>query len=115
MTEQDIVPVYREVTGRYIDHYNRILQISDPELDFINGYRFRNSVKQLEELASKTDMQNIRDEGYIDILHKNLNVDVCRFCFSPIEITGVLNKITNVLLEKVHRLNINASEETADL
>jgi hypothetical protein len=101
MTEQDAVPEYRAVTGRYLDQYNRILHIDDPELGFVNSYRFRYGVRILEELAQKTDMQNIRDEDMIQILRQHLNVDIFRFCFSPVELTGVLDYIRNRLLEKV--------------
>ena len=52
MTEQDIVPEYREVNGRYMDIYDRMLQVPS-NIDFVNGYRFRYGVRQLEELAQK--------------------------------------------------------------
>lgn len=39
MTEQDVVPEYREITGRYINNYNQMVQMP-PELHFVNGYRF---------------------------------------------------------------------------
>jgi len=103
MTEQDIVPEYREITGRYMDSYNRMLQIPSD----LNGYRFRYGVRQLEELAKKEKMQNIRDEGFIELLRRELNVDVFRFCFSPTEIVGVLDRIRNRLLEKVNSIELD--------
>ena len=106
MTEQDIVPEYREITGRYMDSYNRMLKVL-PEHDFVNGYRFRFGVRQLEELAKKEKMQNIRDEDNIEILRREFNVDVCRFCFSPHEIVGVLDRIRNHLIEKVNNIMLN--------
>jgi hypothetical protein len=106
MTEQDTVPEYREITGRYMDSYNRMLQVP-PNLDFVNGYRFRYGVRQLEELAKKEKMQNIRDEDHIELLRRELNVDVYRFCFSPTEIVGVLDRIRNHLMEKVNSIELN--------
>ncbi|MDA3838287.1 MAG: hypothetical protein PF574_04820, partial [Candidatus Delongbacteria bacterium] len=106
MTEQDTVPEYREITGRYMDNYNRMLQVQTDN-DFVNGYRFRYGVRQLEEFAKKEKMQNIRDEGFIEILRRELNVDVCRFCFSPTEIVGVLDRIRNHLIEKINNIKLN--------
>lgn len=102
MREHDTVPEYREVTGRYMDQYDRMLHIDDPKLDFVNAYRFRFGVRQLEELAKKTDMQNVRDETFIEMVRQHLHVDVFRFCFSPVEVAGVLDRIRNRLLEKVN-------------
>ncbi len=106
MTEQDTVPEYREFTGRYMDSYDRMLNVPS-NLDFVNGYRFRYGVRQLEELAKKENLQNIRDEDCIDRLRQELNVDVNRFCFSPMEIVGVLDRIRNQLIEKVNRIELN--------
>ncbi|MBU4427078.1 MAG: hypothetical protein KKB35_10135, partial [Proteobacteria bacterium] len=103
MTEQDIVPEYREITGRYMDSYNRMLQIPSD----LNGYRFRYGVRQLEDLAKKEKMQNSRDEGFIELLRRELNVDAFRFCFSPTEIVGVLDRIRNRLLEKVNGIELD--------
>lgn len=105
MTEQDVVPEYREITGRYIDSYNRMLQLPS-DLHFVNGYRFRYGVRQLEELAKKEKMQNIRDEESIALLRRELNADVYRFCFSPTEIVGVIDRIRNRLLEKVNSVEL---------
>ncbi len=113
MTEQDTVPEYRAVSGRYMDQYNRMLQIDDPELGFVNTYRFRYSVRILEDLAQKTDMQNIRDDDIIQILRKHLKVDVFRFCFSPVEINGILDNIRNRLMEKI-RQNVQSKELSED-
>lgn len=109
MTEGDVVPEYREVTGRYMDEYNRMLEIQDPNLHFVNGYRFRFGVRQLEALAKKEKMQNIRDEDIIELLRRELNVDIFRFCFSPTEVVGVLDRIRNRLLEKINLVELEPS------
>ena len=107
MTEKDAVPEYREVTGRYMDEHNRMLHIENPALHFVNGYRFRYGVRQLEELASKGNMQNIRDEDCIELLRRELHVDVFRFCFSPTELVGVLDRIRNRLLERIRQIGLD--------
>jgi hypothetical protein len=116
MSEQDTVPEYREITGRYMDRYNKMVQVP-PDFDYINGYRFRYGVRQLEELAKKEKMQNFRDEDRIELLRRELNVDVCSFCFSPTEIVGVLDRIRNHLIEKVNNIELKVgakSNETAN-
>ncbi len=107
MTEGDVVPEYREVTGRYMDKYNRMLEIQDPDLYFVNGYRFRVGVRQLEELARKDKMQNIRDEDIIELMRRELNVEISQFCFSPIEVVGLLDHIRNRLLEKINLVELS--------
>jgi len=106
MTEQDVVPDYREITGRYIDNYNQMVQMPS-ELHFVNGYRFRYGVRQLEELSKREKMQNIRDEECIELLRRELNIEVNRFCFSPTEIVGVLDRIRNRLLERVNLIKLD--------
>lgn len=107
MTDQDIIPEYREITGRYIDSYNRIFQVPT-DFNFVNGYRLRYGVGQLEELAKKQKMQNLRDEYHIELLRRELNVDVSRFCFSPLEIIGVLDRIRSQLINKVKKIKRKA-------
>lgn len=106
MREEDVVPEYREISGKYIDAFNNILVIDDPDLAFVNTYRFRLGVKELEELSNKSKMQNIRDENFVDLMRKQLKVEVLRFCFSPVSVAGVLNRIRNHLLEKIEKLDI---------
>lgn len=105
MTEGDNVPEYRAIGGRHIDIHDRILHFDDPKLHIVNVYRIRLGIGQLEELAKKTDMQNIQDPGYLQIIRENLGVDVYRFCFNPVEVVGVLQNIRNRMLEKVSAIS----------
>ena len=101
MTEEDVVPEYRAVAGRWIDRFGHILDLSDyPDLAVVNEYRFRFGAAQLEELAARQDMQNITDDACISAL-RAVGIEVVRFCFSPIEVRGVLDVIRNKLAEKV--------------
>jgi len=106
MKESDVVPKYREVTGRHMDAYNRMLAIEDPKLDIVNSTRLRFGVGKLEELSGADDMLNIRDEGTINLMREHLGVDVYRFCFSPVEVASVLNNIKLKLMEWVRKINV---------
>lgn len=102
MTDDDEVPEYRAVTGRWIDNHDRVLDLSDyPDLSIINMYRFRFGVAKLEELATRQEMQNIADDQFIQLLREHMHVHVIRFCFSPVELRGVLHSIRNRLAELV--------------
>ncbi len=86
-----------------MDRYDRMLKVDDPYA-FLNTYRFRYGVGKLEEIAKKNGMQNIRDENITELIREHLKVDVFRFCFSPVEIVGVLHSIRNQLLERISQL-----------
>ncbi|HIJ78819.1 MAG: hypothetical protein OEY01_07080 [Desulfobulbaceae bacterium] len=103
MTDNDFVPEYRAVTGRWVDQFNQMLDIThySGDISIVNEYRFRYGVAKLEDLASRHDMQNIADEHFINLLREHMGVEVIRFCFSPVEIRGVLDTIRNKLAEMV--------------
>jgi hypothetical protein len=42
------------------------------------------------------------------MLRQHLHVEVVRFCFSPIEVAGVLDRIRNHLLERVNRIGMHS-------
>jgi hypothetical protein len=100
MLEHEIVPEYRTVVGRYFDQFNREFQSIDQDLSFLNAYRIRYGVGKLEELAGRREMQNIRDGNMNDIFKEYLGWEPVRFCFSPVEVAGVLSQIRNRLLER---------------
>jgi hypothetical protein len=58
----------------------------------------------LEPLAARSDMINMRDEGFISLVRQDLHMNVHAFCFNPVEVHGVLERIRNRLLEKVNTL-----------
>lgn len=102
MTDADVVPEYRAVTGRWMDRFDRMLDLSHyPDMSIVNEYRFRFGVAKLEELAAKQEMQNIADDQLIGLFREHMGVEVIRFCFSPIEVRGVLDTIRNRLAEMV--------------
>ncbi len=78
--------------------------ITDPKMRFVNEYRLRHGALELEKLAESKDFISIQDPGFIDIIKKNLKVDVFSFRFSPTAIFGVLNAIRTNLINRM--LNI---------
>ncbi|MEM9598374.1 MAG: hypothetical protein AAGD06_29180 [Acidobacteriota bacterium] len=96
------VPRYRTAAGRWYNQYDQRLDISDqPDLSFINEYRFRSGVAELEELGGREEMQNLADDDLAGLLKMELGVQVTRFCFNPIDIRRMLNVIRNQLLERL--------------
>ncbi len=70
-------------------------------LSIVNDFRLRFGVKTLEELARKTEMQNIAHEGAILTLRQYAGFNAVRFCFSPVSVVSVIDAIKNNLEEKV--------------
>jgi hypothetical protein len=103
MTESDVVPEYRAVVGQYYDAYGRALQLP-PRWHFLNSNLFRYGVAMLEEWSKKTEMGNIHDPDFIEILEKDLNVKVVRYCFSPLGLVEIVNLIRNHALKKFGEL-----------
>lgn len=102
-TESDIVPEYRSVVGRWADIYDNFLDVSSqPELSIVNEYRLRFGIPMLEELATKKEFQNIKDDATINILRQHLSVEVIRFCFNPLEVKSMLQNIKSRLAEKIY-------------
>jgi len=109
LTEDVVVPEYRIVPGQYHDIYERPLIISDPKMRFVNEYRLRHGALELEKLAESKDFISIQDPSFIDMIRKNLKVDVFSFKFSPNAVLGVLNAIRTDLIKKI--LNITPQFE----
>jgi hypothetical protein len=106
MEETDVVPEYREITGHNRDIHNRMLTVNDPKMNIINSTRLRFGVGKLEELSKAGDMLSIRNEEIVNIMREYLGVEVYRFCFSRVEVVGVLNNIKLKLMEWIRALKI---------
>jgi len=103
MKESDVVPKYRAVAGRWLDKFGLIVDLSHyPDLAEVNEYRFRSEVALLEELAARTEMQNIADDYMTSLFRQHMGIEVVRFCFNPIAVRGTLDVIRNLLAEKYH-------------
>ncbi|MBC7819915.1 MAG: hypothetical protein IAG10_23780 [Planctomycetaceae bacterium] len=110
VADSDVVPEYREVVGRYLDQSGRMLDFSKQEAGFMNSYRLRHGVRQLEELAKRMDMIQIRDEIFVSLIREHLQAEVSLFTFSPTEIVAVLDRARNRLIEKVYKIRKTTQE-----
>jgi hypothetical protein len=83
MKEDTIVPEYRAVPGLWYDDYDLVLALDDPDLAFINEFRLRHGVAELEGIAVGTKILVARPAEFSEIIRKNLNVVVSVFKFRP--------------------------------
>ena len=101
MTDEVVVPEYRTVPGQYHDIYGRPLIITDPKLQFVNEYRLRPGVPELENLAKSSKLLTIQDPARMELIKKNLKVEVHSFSFSSTSIIGILGAIRTNLINKI--------------
>lgn len=113
MEKNDIVPEYRIVPGQYHDIYGRPLFLNDSKLAFINQYRLRNSISELEKFSQSNSLLSIQDLDFIEIIRQNLKVEVYSFSFSPTSVTGVIQGIKTNLINKLMNIEYRV-EKTVD-
>jgi uncharacterized protein (TIGR02391 family) len=101
LTNDIIVPEYRIVAGQYHDLYNRPLILQDPEYKFVNEYRLREGVLELEKLASSTKLLTIVDPTFTELINKHFAVEVHSFTYSPRSIDAILESIRFTLINKL--------------
>jgi len=101
LTEEVVVPEYRTVGGQYHDIYGRPLIIKDPKLTFVNEYRLRHSVSELEKLSESNKLISFQDPSFTEIINKELKIDVNSFTFSSTSIIGVLDGIRTNLINQL--------------
>ncbi len=101
LTEDVIVPKYRETPIEHRDQYERPLIITDPDLKDINVTRLRNSVTELEEFANNNGLLSCKDPTIINIIHKHLKVPVTHYIFNPKSIKSILHSIKLEAFKKV--------------
>jgi len=114
LTEEVIVPEYRIVPGQYYDIYRRPLIISDPKLRFVNEYRLRHGISELEKLSRSSKLLTIQDPSFLKLIKENLNVEVHSFSFSSTSIIGILDAIKTNLINKLSKIT-QIVEESAQL
>jgi len=101
LTEEVVVPEYRTVAGQYYDMYNRPFIITDPELKFVNEYRLRHSVSELEQLSQSEKFLSLQDQTFTDLIKENFHIEVHSFSFSATSIIGILDAIRTNLINKL--------------
>lgn len=104
MAGDDEVPKHRTVVGRHADALGRPFMIEDPSLTFVNESRLRNGVKELERFAEAKEMIAEYDAGTSAIIRDTFHVNVIKFMFSPVSVSGTLSEIRNHLLERIYQI-----------
>ena len=101
LTKEVEVPEYRTVPGQYHDIHDRPLIVQDPKLHFVNEYRLRHGVSELEKLQKSEDFLSFKDQKFIGLIKDHLGVKVHSFSFSPTSIIGILDGIRTALINKL--------------
>ena len=110
LTEDVVVPEYRIVVGQYWDRYGRPLVITDSRLHFVNEYRLRYSVLELEKMESHSGELAIDDPKFTEMIRKQFNVEVHQFRFGPSGISGVLSGIRTTLIDKLEEVRQSSND-----
>lgn len=98
LTNEVVVPFYRNVTGQYKDRYNRPLVIEDPKLHFINTYSLRESVVELEDYSKKTGSISFENPRVNQFIKDEFGIIVHTFLFNPGAVKPILNEIRNKVI-----------------
>jgi hypothetical protein len=101
MKEDTIVPEYRAVPGQWYDDYGLVLALNDLDLAFINEFRLRHGVAELEGIAAGTKPLVIRPVEFSEIIRNNINVEVSVFKFRPSSVSQVLTNSKVHLIDRV--------------
>lgn len=112
LTEDVTVPEYREIPGQYFDIYQRPLIITDPGLNFVNQYRIRNGIAELERFSEKGGLLTIQDLNFINLIKLHLQVEVHSFSFSSTSVLGVLQAIRTVILKRMLEISPKIEQTT---
>lgn len=104
LTEDVEVPSYRIVPGQFYDLYNRPLIITDPKLSFINEYRLRHSIKEIEEMSKTNGLMSLQDTHLANLIWEGLKVKVHTFDFSPKSTLSILESIKTIALNKLFEM-----------
>lgn len=104
MTNDVVVPEYRTVVGQYSDIYGRPFLIREPKLQFINQYRLRNGIDELEKLSNGSEFIYIQDDELIQKIREDLKVNVHAFSFSPISVSRIISIIRSRLSDWLYEI-----------
>lgn len=108
MDNDVVLPEYRTVVGVWTDQFGQPLLINDADLMFVNSYRLRNGVAELEELSKSDKPHTLSDPSFAAIIRKSLNVDVTYFTFGSREVVGVLSNVRTRFIEEIRKLREGA-------
>lgn len=95
------VPEYRTVVGRWKDDIGNVLVLSDRDLAFINEFRLRQPVVELEAFQESKQEMGFRVSDLSESLKENLNVEVSTFWFRSNSVRAVLSAIRTQASDKL--------------
>jgi hypothetical protein len=110
---QDIVlPEYRNVVGMWYNQYGQGLRF-DSDMHFVNLYRLRNGVAELERLSQTDKFHSIVDPSCAEMFRK-ADVYVDHFEFNSRDVAGILSNIRTRLIESLGNLRDGVQSDSAD-
>lgn len=101
MTSDTVVPEYRAVAGNWYDDYGRLFLLTDRKLLFVNQFRMRHGVAELEGLSTATGPLSVRDVELSNIIRESLHVDISVFQFQAASVAQVLTNIKVQLMDRL--------------
>lgn len=113
LTAEVVVPKYRSVAGQYSDRNGSRLAIPTKDLSFINEYRLRESVAELERIQNHNGSIAIEDPVYLNMLRDKLSVNMSQFNFNSSAVTGVLGGIRTRLIQQLNDIRPRTSTTVA--
>jgi len=108
------VPEYRTIVGLWHDRYGRPLVITDPKLQFVNSYRLRNGVAELEKLSESDVPHTLLDPAHAKMFREELNVEADRIVFGSREVVGVLSNVRTRFVEALGELRESVQSAAND-
>ena len=100
MTDDDVVPVYREIPIEHRDQYNRPIIVTD--LD-INNIRVRLSIIELEENSIKSSLLSVKDPKILKVFHEQLQTPATHYILTPSSLKSVLHSIKQEALDRTEK------------
>ena len=99
-----ITPEYRAVDGQWFDEFDRRLQISQLDLQFINEIRLQSGVPELEGLAGVDGVFALPMPAQAASIRENPEVGVSTFRFKARSVSQVLTSIRSQLVDRLARI-----------
>ncbi len=94
MTASVTVPEYRGIGGHWEDEYRRPLVVENASVAaIVNEVRLRQPIGELETLAEARSTIGLRIPELAATLHRELQVQVSMFCFSPASVRQVIANV----------------------
>ena len=107
LTNDDVVPKYRDVSGYHADEFHRKLVLDREDMQFINTVPMRAGVVELEVYQENGLI--MKEPDLCKIIQDNLGVKVTSFHVSASQVKNVL---ANIKCELISRLSLLEEQRT---